>query len=177
METGNGCCQGFELSSSSRDVGRGLDPVLKTDLVVLDAGSPELALGLTAISISHIDFAVSRHQILQIAIFFLLFLHLFLGLLIGKIIQTGFDIRLCSRSLITISAAPGAALTVTLLGDSFVVLVLVKPLVGDVVVGWSIFHGAVNRSVTIMTLLLFGALLRDAVIFRGLVLLNLVHQA
>ena len=106
METGNGCCQGFELSSSSRDVGRGLDPVLKTDLVVLDAGSPELALGLTAISISHIDFAVSRHQILQIAIFFLLFLHLFLGLLIGKIIQTGFDIRLCSRSLITISAAP-----------------------------------------------------------------------
>ena len=162
METCYSRCQGFKLSSSSGDVGWGLDPVLKTHLVVLDARSPELALGLTAISISHIDFPVSWHQILQIAILFLLFLHLFLSLL-GQIIQTGFDIWLCSGPLLTLATL--GALTVTLLRDSFVVLILVESLVGDVVVGRGIFHGAVDRSIAIMTFASLFAFLRDAVIF------------
>ena len=81
VEACNGRGERLELGPTSRDVGRSLDPVHETLSVVLDTSAPELALGLTAIGIRHIDFSVRGHQILKITSLLLL-LGLFLGLLL-----------------------------------------------------------------------------------------------
>lgn len=85
MESSYCSCQSLELSPTAWNVGWGLDAVHQPLFVVLYTISSELSLGLTAISVCHVDFFVCRHQVLKVAILLLLFLSLLFGLAFGKV--------------------------------------------------------------------------------------------
>jgi len=180
VETGNGRRKCLKLCFAARDVGWRLDAVHQALPVVLDALSPELTLGHAAVCVSHVDFTISRHQVLEIARLLLL-LGLFLSFALRQLVF-GFDLglRLTCLSLFTLRAD-----AVRLLGDSLVVLVLVEALVRDVIVGGGVLHRAIDRSVTIAFLLstliklthLVFLFLFDALVLGRLVLLDVLHEA
>ena len=144
METCNSICQSFKLCPPSWDVGWSLDSVHQPLLIIFDTRAAELAFSVTSVRISHINLPLGRHQILK---------HLGLGL-ISLLLLLSFDFRqvwvtivfrLLGRLLC--NSLPSLRLLrplIVSLAWFVIIVVFFKPLVGNVVVRWSVFHQAVN---------------------------------
>lgn len=191
MEASHGGSQCLKLGLATWDVSWCLDPVHETLLIILDTRSPELALGHTTIRVSHIHLPARRHKVLDILtiLVFLLFLGPFLSPL-GWHIVRDVDVWLHLLLSLAILVALGD-FAVGLLGNCLVVLIIIETLVRDVVISGSVFHGAVNRSVTIFFIILIShrfhhlvGVLTLGIVVVGvaitdvtrLVLFNFVHQ-
>ena len=172
IEPSNSTSESLKLSTSTWDIGWSFNPIHQSLLVILDARSPELTLGLTSIGISHGHLSLSGHEVLQHLCLLLGLLLLFL-LLDRHLIVISHHNWISHGLLLSILTARVVSLIV--LWDSFnvfhilvivviflfiilsllelllllLLLHLIKSLILHVVVSWSILHHAVNRGITI----------------------------
>lgn len=65
IEPSNSTGESLKLSTSTWDIGWSFNPIHQSLLVILDARSSELTLGLTSIGISHGHLSLSGHEVLQ----------------------------------------------------------------------------------------------------------------
>ena len=171
MEPGYSGSERFELGATSWYVSWCLDTIHQTLLVVLDTRSPKLALRYASIGIGHVDLTISRHQILQVILIFLLFLSLSLHPSLRHLIRC---IQIGSLSPLI---SP-LILVIRFFRDGFVVFILIETLIGNVVISGRVLHRTVHRGLSIAVVVLNEITNVVAVLaVTGLVLFDLVHQA
>ena len=128
--------QGFKLGSATRNISWGPDPILQDVLIVQDARLFEESLGLATICSSHANLLICWHEVLQEAIFVLLFLLASLLPWVCFVVYLGLDVVF---RLLTFRSTIRADLKRLIV----LLLLLLKWLYGEVVVDWTFAHSTI----------------------------------
>ena len=140
VEPGNSGCKRLQLGFTSWDISRSLDSIHEALFIVLDSWPPELALRDASVGVSHVDFAISRHQVLQVIHVLLLFLGLFPGPTLRHLCR---DIQIRSLFL-SFPMLTTLIFAIRLFRNGLVVFILIEALVRNVVIRWRVLHGAIH---------------------------------